>query len=350
MVFNKLSRTLLNLKTFWRLSSVWENSMYHKTLIVVYLLCASFETKAVAEQSSAFDTRTSPVAERSVVLRPLFSLLLPGFDQYLAGQYEYGLAYSAVGLAAQAWHSDRKAAVLELERSEDYRRLSKKEKENLWVHGETYRQRNLASQFILASGGFSAYHSFRTSVRSHQESGAYAFLTEEESPIDLLKAPFRFSYLKKPSTIVPLALISALAIFNSSAIDFGYERIPLSRADMFYTGAVSYNAGTFEEAAFRGWMMPVIMEKTQSEFWSNNLQALLFAAAHANQIAVPYVQFGLGFYLGWLTQQNNWAIGQSIFIHAWWDVAALLLQYQRQKVDPQAILPVIWLPALRLAF
>jgi hypothetical protein len=287
---------------------------------------------------------------RNVFWRPALSLFLPGIDQYLAGQWAYGLGYSSVWMASSAWAANRNREADEREAEWDFNRLTDIERENEQIHNELYKQRTLANQLVLAAGGMSAYHSFRTAVATHQPHGGYEFLVEEETPLDILRAPFEFSHLKKPTTWVPLALITGLAVLDANTQQEDYTSDPYSSSDAFYTGAISYNAGTYEEAIFRGWIMPVAMEKTHSLFWSNFLQAAMFAAAHLNQIATPYVQFGLGYYLGWLTQQSRWTLSESIFIHAWWDVAALTIQYQNRKQDPLAPQAVVWLPPLKMVF
>lgn len=301
---------------------------------------------------SPFQAKAGPMAQRGTFWRPALSLLLPGFDQHLAHQFDYGLSYSGLYLLSSWWAEDRHKAVSIFEDSQIYRHMSEAEKENLRTHDERYKQRTLANQFILFSGGLSAYHSFRTSVRSHQAYGGYEFLRQEESPGEILLAPFRFEYLTRPTTLLPLALISGLAILDANTKHQDYRRDPLNSSDLFYTGMISYNAGTYEEAMFRGWLMPLMMEGTGSEFWSNFLQSGIFAAAHLNQISMPYTQFALGFYLGWLTQQSDWTISESIFIHAWWDVVALSIQYsnRKQKANKDLQPVVYWLPALKLAF
>lgn len=308
------------------------------------------DVRSERREVSPFQPKAGPMERRGTIWRPALSFLLPGFDQHLAHQFAYGMSYSGIYLVSSLWADSREKKVESFESSLEYRRLNDAERDNLQVHDERYKQRTLARQLTLFSGGLSAYHSFRTAVRTHQPYGSYKFLKHEESPKEILLAPFRFDFLTRPTTILPLALITGLAILDANSRHHEYRSDPISGSDLFYTSAISYNAGTYEEAMFRGWIMPVLMEGTGSAFWSNLLQAGLFAAAHMNQITMPYAQFSLGFYLGWLTQNSEWTLAESIFIHAWWDVAALTIQYSNRKKTGTGQLPVIWLPALKLAF
>ena len=96
-------------------------------------------------------------------------------------------------------------------------------------------------------------------------------------------------------------------------------------------------------------------EYWDSDFWSNAAQSLLFAAAHLNTNPQPIAQLLLGYHLGYVTQKNNWTLGESIFIHTWWDVIAFSTIYHYKQAEPeneavQRLKPVLWLPPLQFAF
>jgi membrane protease YdiL (CAAX protease family) len=113
---------------------------------------------------------------------------------------------------------------------------------------------------------------------------------------------------------------------------------------------------------FRGWIMPVMYEAWDSPFWSNAAQSLLFAAAHLPTNPAPLPQLLLGYHLGNVTMKNQWRIGESVFIHVWWDVLAFAGAYHyKQKKDEDdadstdgrirvAAAPVLWLPPLQFHF
>ena len=285
---------------------------------------------------------------------PAFSFLLPGMDQWMESQTTAAAVYSGVGFGGMIYAGREGNRMIDNRKHEEGQVLSEAEKYNRGVHGEPERKVGFGSQLYMSMGSFSVYHGFRTAVATRQPYGQYRFLTREETPAELALAPFEFDYLRRRSTWIPLLVMAGLTGLVAS-VDFSddddFMRNQLDRSDYFFTGATSYMAGTHEEALFRGFMMPVLRESWGSDVWSNLATSGVFAAAHLGSVEVPIVQFSLGWYLGWLTQENEWTLGESIFIHAWWDVFALLTQYQiARREDPAVVAPVVWLPALRLAF
>src|SRR5205823_1500285 len=98
----------------------------------------------------------------------------------------------------------------------------------------------------------------------------------------------------------------------------------LSASDGLFATGVSYNAGTGEEALFRGYLMMNLQQSWDSELWSNAATASVFSAAHISKDnPYPWPQLLLGFYLGWVAQHNDWTLSEGVFIHAWWDVLAI---------------------------
>lgn len=155
------------------------------------------------------------------------------------------------------------------------------------------------------------------------------------------------------TTIIPLSIVAGLYIITANSQfeeEDDYKRDSLSSSDFLYTGTISYLAGVHEEALFRGWVMPVLMEWTDSPFWSNTLTSVGFSLAHLGSVDVPVVQLLLGWYLGYVSQSNQWTLSESIFIHAWWDVFALLGMYSIKRKDSKAKLPILWLPQLKFVF
>jgi membrane protease YdiL (CAAX protease family) len=146
----------------------------------------------------------------------------------------------------------------------------------------------------------------------------------------------------------------ALAILSQSAIDLEptIQRDPLTVSDVFFTGAISYGAGVGEEAVFRGFLLPELRQALGSDFWSNAVTAVGFAAAHLGSVDRPIAQLALGYYWGDLTQRNNWEIAESIFIHTWWDVIAFLTVFQIKDKEPasSAVRPALHLPPFELHF
>lgn len=257
---------------------------------------------------------------KSDIWLPLPSVILPGFGQYFQGDWSGGVytAVSVVGtiVAVQALLE----AVVEPGEDVDGNPVNQLTSED-W----TLRRAMLGSLAGQGSGFLSAYSAFRISVpRFQQEDGKYLFLKEKESIGDLMAAPLRFGHLLKPTTLVPLGVLTGGVIW---LVD--YERAhhrganwTASPDDVPFYGALAYNAGTTEEALFRGWLLPVAHQYMGQHFWlANSAQALLFGAAHySKENPLPWPQTLIGLYFGWLTRRNQWTLSEAIFVHAWWDM------------------------------
>ncbi len=330
--------------TFWH----WRFRIAGSIAVLTTSLHAGADSRALLEPpdpSSAYYLRQDPERPRSR-WGPVLSFAVPGLDQWIEGQYGHAFGYSAVGglglamnysLAETRPESEEGAIVPDklAEPSEWARKV-------LW-----------SGQLVTGARGMSAYHAFRTMARSHAREGRYRFLNFDEEPADVLLAPFKFSYLQRSTTWVPLLIGAAWHVGLMSA-DFsaeGIEHDPFTGSDAFFTGALSYGAGVWEEAAFRGWIMPELMEITGSPGWSNAITSLIFALAHLNTVSVPVVQLGLGWYFGYLTIENRWRIGESVFVHAWWDVFALMTTFRlREKAVEDVVLPALRLPPVTWQF
>lgn len=250
------------------------------------------------------DPASDPERPRSIVWIPLISFFLPGFDQWWEGQYPSAVFYTGIGILG--------ISLIEEDISD------KNPTDSDLTDGE--KKSFYGAQLYQTAGSLSAFHSFKTAVKTHQGTGRFSFLQEEETTGDVLLAPFRLDFLLRPTTFLPVgvaAVISGIALATS-------EVSSMRGRDILYVSGLSYNAGTGEEAVFRGWMMPLMMDWMDSPFWSNTTTALLFALSHlGGDIKYPIAQFAMGWYLGWVTQQRNWTIAESVFIHTWWDLIIL---------------------------
>jgi membrane protease YdiL (CAAX protease family) len=218
----------------------------------------------------------------------------------------------------------------------------------------------LAFQTAQSMGGFSAWHSFRSAVRSRPDD--FPFLGVENTPGDLFSAPFRFDFLSRPSTFIPLGVAAAVGIWLVSSmpkrkvVDDGrvIERKTFTAEDAFFAGAYSFNAGTHEEALFRGYVLPMAHYITGSPLAARWIDSILFALAHLNNVPVPVAQWALGFHLGRVVQSNNYGLEEAVFIHTWWDVLIFAASFHQRMLFPDESAhlpaPVLWLPKISLVF
>lgn len=309
--------------------------------------------QSAAEQGgaghSAFSSRDA-YSGNGDIWRPLASIVLPGFDQYLNGKLAAGLGYTAFAIGGHWWTADLDDRISAFQRQPKYNDTNDDGRFNLKRFHYLYRDRMVAQKLTWGSGELSAYQSFRTAATARQRFGQYAFLepAKFETPAQLALAPFKFSYLKRTTTWLPLLLNVGLYAALSQDLPEEWQRRELQSSDAPYIGGLSYLAGVTEESSFRGVLQPLFYEYTNSAAAANIGQALLFAASHGDRVN-PLFLFGWGYYLGWLTERNDWQIGESIFVHTWLDVASITATYMIQK-KAGVRHPAIYLPKLRYAF
>lgn len=253
-----------------------------------------------------------PERERGTFWPQVITWVLPGYDQWYEKQFSAATVYSGIaaggliiaGTSGVKNDSSNQSAGTQISQG-----------------SSGLRAYLLGNKLYEVGGDLSAYHSFRSAVHTRWAHGKYAFLKkeDEETTDQLMLAPFKFTYLERPTTYLPLGLL-ALSIVTSS-----FRGHQFTFSDGFYSPANGLSAGIGEESLFRGYIEPRLMESFDSPFWSNTTSSVLFGAAHiASDDKVPVSQFLFGWYVGWLSQKNNWTLSEGIFIHAWWDTLIFL--------------------------
>lgn len=246
----------------------------------------------------------------------LLTFVLPGFDQFVEGQIIDGsfyAGYALLGLNISASALDRLA--------------SSPGQSDISTRNNDQRQALLGSQMYQEAGALSAYQTFRSTIEYERKMNfGYQFIKSEDTSGDIMLAPLKFSFLARPTTYLPLGILLMGMIYSvdhePSAAHF------ITGSDIGYLTGLSYQAGTSEEALFRGIFMPDLRNWWGSDFWSNIAQATVFSLAHiSTDNPVPVWQFAAGYYWGWLAQKNKWSIQEGVFIHAWWDVIAFTASY-----------------------
>ncbi len=307
---------------------------------------------------SEFKLSRNDMKPRNVFFPALASLVLPGFDQYWERQIPYAVGYSGVAVTGYGILSHY---------AEKLRLASDDREIELDSLDNDARMAMFGGLIAQGAGGMSAYHSFRTAAISHQRlTGKYSFLKEHDSIGDIFAAPFKFGFLARATTYVPLLVGLSLNVLiydeltNNQADE--HDTRSLEPADYFFLSAFSYNAGTHEEAVFRGWLFPMFHEMGLNKHLANVVQAGLFAALHiSDQNKVPVVQFASGLLDGYITIRNGWSIQEAVFGHVWWNVMAFSTGYmvteKMLQSNPQKVKrlfgekPVeLWLPLVQMSF
>jgi len=290
---------------------------------------------ALEDQLFSIPFLKHPEERRNTYSGPIASILLPGLAQWTEDQKKSALFYGSIAASG---------LIMVLDASIKLKAQEKEGMSNptLSSLNDTGREFLLGAQLYQGAGFLSAYHSFRSAVQSRQDLGEFAFLPRHEEVGELLKAPLDGTMLTRSTTWIPLSLLAGLAIYSRDHEPLKWGS--LKSTDLFFSGAFSYNAGVSEEAAFRGWILPDLYNRW-GPTWGPTSTALLFGLAHiSSENPVPWPQFLMGYYLGYLTIRNNWSLRESIFLHVWWDVIAFYETYlvERGKGNATLVVPLVF--------
>ncbi len=269
------------------------------------------------------------------------STLLPGVGQmvngdYLAGGFQMGFYFV---LANQYFLQIDKPDYLKPKDQVDSRR-------NLININRTTFDADLYGTALTDLTFYSAFAAYRD-ARNARNNAGYATPAPTESAVDLAVAPFRWEYLRRPTTFLPLA--AALYYAATPATDQRYIYHPdrtITR-DTLRKGAFvqSEMVAIGEESFFRGFINNGLSDSL-GEGWGLLLSSAFFGLAHegigGQASAGQATLFGL--YLGWLQQLNNYDFREGVTIHFWWDflVSLGMLQQRKDKNQEIQLLQVNW--------
>jgi membrane protease YdiL (CAAX protease family) len=258
---------------------------------------------------------------------PMGNVLLPGLGQYAQDAPAAGLAFTATAVGGYT------LAVLAPDPREEldggFPRLFEEQVDFLGF------------QLGLGAGFVSSYDSFHRSLPELQARGRYRFVHSHPPTARLLDAPFELRYLKRETTLVPLALTAVMTgVLVAARRGGGGEGFrPFRVNDGLFAFGVSYNAGVSEEAFFRGYLQPLLHERLgRNHLLSNSLQALAFGLGHISEDQpVPWYPVLFGFYQGIVTTWNGGNVRESVFQHFWHNMivisAAFLLEKEARPLQ-----------------
>lgn len=245
----------------------------------------------------------SPKIEYSKKNAPLagaLNLLIPGSGHYYIGDYSTGSKYLAVSLS-------------------------------FVIYSKIPMSTHVSSNFNM----YSAYAGYRDARALHAKSD-YRYEMPQESLVDLIKAPFQFSTLKKPE--VCGALIASLvgaSILSGSFKDCSAAHLSLNSYSSSLYPLLAFPVGIGEEALFRGYIQSGFMEMMPAPH-AIALSSAIFGLAHVGNAngmshemkkqyyykSIPWITL-LGGYMGYLTHKNH-SLKESTALHAWYDFTLFL--------------------------
>lgn len=285
-------------------------------LVIASLLFSPFPKIAYAEPDekvNLYKYKDDPYRPRSLILPTTMSILVPGFDQWMEGQYGDAIWYTGIGVGGLL--------------------ITQAAKSNL-----DRRYKNFGLSLYLTAASLSAFQAFRCTATSRKGLGEFKYLAHDEPQKDLLTSAFRFSYLGYWTTLLPLVSSFAVYFLLDSKKGTG---TPADFGDLFYASTMSYMTGVSEELLFRGYLMPMIYHHTGNDSLAIIGQGAAYGLAHGLRFNHFITAFAFGLYSGWIVQKQEYKLGEMIFVHTWLDIMAFLADFAAHREPSFLSIPLV---------
>ena len=251
-------------------------------------------------------------AEPSPSMAAAASVIIPGLGQ--AAQGDYTTAAEHFSLFAVAL-----GAGIHYQNQPDFLQDEDRYQHEREIINQTTLRRDFALRIATDTALYSSFAAYRDG-RS-RDTRYYRTPAPKESLSDLAFAPFKWEYLSRPTTFIPLGI----QLIAAASDRYGVYRAPDVSTNALYAYELTANEFTAvgEEGFFRGFL-----NNELSNQWGNGWglagSSAIFGLAHSGQGQTANVfQAGLaGAYLGWVQQRNNFQIGEGVAIHYWVNVIA----------------------------
>jgi len=252
----------------------------------------------------------------------LGSLLLPGTGQVLNGDYGQGAAYASLYLVLlnQFRQHVNRPDYIPVDQREDLSTNTIRINRTTVV-GDQYGVGALDVAF------YSSFAAYRDARARPEYAARYSTPAPQESLQDLALAPFSWEWLRRPTTIAPLLVPLYLALAPASNDNLVYAPDSSIERDELRLRYFAEHAGVAvgEEAFFRGFLNNDA-SAAFGPYWGLGISSAVFGLSHQGNAgqatALGATLFGA--YLGWLQQRNDYAIGQGVAVHFWWNFLASL--------------------------
>ena len=254
-------------------------------------------------------------AEPQPILAAAASVIVPGLGQALQRDWGPAAAHFSVFAVSlgTAFHYEDKPDFLD-----DDVRYAVPDREPV---NRTTLRRDFALRLATDTMMYSSFAAYRDG-RERNNSG-YRTPAPKETLSDLALSPFRWQYLSRPTTFIPIGL-QAIAVFASKN-GYAIDRAPdVSKRDLHvYNFTANEFTAVGEEGFFRG-----VLNNELSNRWGNGWglasSSLLFGLAHTGEGNTANIlqATAAGAYLGWVHQRNDFQVGEGVAIHYWINVLA----------------------------
>jgi len=249
------------------------------------------------------------------------SLLIPGLGQGLNGDWGYAPVHLGVylGLANNYYKAIDDPDYIEWEDRED-------ETDNTIRINKASAD---ADMWGAALGNWALYSSFGAyrDGRALPENGGYSTPVPEESLTDLALSPFNPEFLFRPTVLIPLLFPLFYVFTPADSQTWLYKPdSTITRGELRQQAFLMHDmVAVGEEGFFRG-VLNNSMSSAWGPWWGLAASSTVFGLAHSGTAgtANPLSAAAFGAYLGWRQQRNEYAIGEGVALHYWWNVLVTL--------------------------
>jgi hypothetical protein len=269
------------------------------------------------------------------------STLLPGVGQIANGDYAVGAFQIGLTFALGRQY------VILTDKPEYLEPTDRVDSRNFYIRtNKTTFEADLYGTALTDLTFYSAFAAYRD-ARNAMGNAGYDTPAPKESVTELAVAPYRWEYLRRPTTFIPVA--AALYFALTPATDERY----LFKPDRTITRSTIRNGvflqsemvGVGEEAFFRGFLNNGLSDSLGAN-WGLVTSSAVFGLAHegvGSQASIAQAML-FGLYLGWLQQRNSYDIREGVAIHFWWDflVSLGMLKERGDKKQEVQLLHVNW--------
>jgi membrane protease YdiL (CAAX protease family) len=244
------------------------------------------------------------------------SILLPGLGQainedYVPGALQFGTAMVLANQYIRLREDDRFI---------DFDDRVDEETKTIRVNRVTF-EADFYAFALLNLSFYSAFGAYRDGRLALGNEG-YNTPAPQESLQELALSPFRWEFLKRPTTLAPLFFPLLFALTDAGDGRYVFKPDSTISRDELAVGffGIHEMVAVGEESFFRG-MLNNGFSSSLGELWGLGVSSALFGLAHEGDpgqaTALGAAVFGV--YVGYLQQANDYRIGQGVAIHFWWN-------------------------------
>lgn len=257
----------------------------------------------------------------------LESILVPGLGQVIQGDTGAGMTQFVLTtvLAKQYFIS-----------SENPSYIPFLKRDSPSTHGILTNHATMeADMYASLANGMNFYSAYAAYLggRAKINNAGYSTPLAKDTFGEVVTAPFRWKHISRWTTWVPLLLPLAELSAPIGPNDYIYTPTDATTREELRSHLFAEHVGVAvgEESLFRG-LFNTMLSEWWGPGWGLFGSSALFGVAHGGAVgqATATSAFFMGYYLGYLQQQNDYSIAQGVALHFWWN-AIVSYNLSRQR-------------------